>query len=83
MLCLLMCLMSQSGDSRLWGHVLNCPEAKKSRFCSIFLSMCLQNLSLQYGNSSSYGNVVFFSTGQWNMPTKHVSKNVHENGFGN
>jgi len=58
-MCFLTVSIVKSGDSRLWRHVLDCSLAKKSRFCSVELSMCLQNLSPQYANSCSYWNVVF------------------------
>jgi hypothetical protein len=35
-------------------HVLNCSVAENSRLSSVELSMCLQNLSPQYGNSSNF-----------------------------
>ena len=46
-----------------WQQVVEaCAEllvAKSSRFYSVELSMCLQTLWPQYGNSCSYANVVF------------------------
>lgn len=65
-------------------HVLNCSVAENSRFSSMELSMCLQNLSAQCGNSSSYWNVVFiWSTGQWKMSTNWVINRIFQNSFGN
>ena len=54
-------MLPNSGD-RLRRQILKCSVATNSRLCSMELSVCLQILSLQYGNSSSYWSVVFFWT---------------------
>ena len=78
-----LCLLSQSADSRLWRHVLNCSVVKNSRLCSVELSTCLQNLWPQYGNSSSYWNVFPWNTKQWKMSTNWIIDKFHQNSFNN
>jgi len=68
------CLLPQSGDSRLWRHVLKFSVAKDSQFYGMELSMCLQNPSPQYGNRSSYQNVMLFQlTRLWKMSANWVT----------